>query len=342
MEEKGNEELAWYAIRIRSKQELKVRDQLTEREIENFVLRGGALFISMGDQVDPKFYNEKMGTLIPVTLKALNQVSPKDEPYRFLDKPSAHPVLNIFTGKTLKEMGNIRFNSIYSVEPRGEAEYTVPMQFANGFPAVIESKFGKGKVILFVSSVDRDWNNFPIQPTFLPWVQRWIKYSARSLENIAKRKFLIGESFNLETDEEVHYLNTPSGTVIRLSRNRDGKINFADTFRPGVYSLFRGNALVPGPDLDGQGAESDHFQTIPLEAERAGSFTVNVDTLESNSVKISDQEIREFLSGFTVEITADLDNWKSTSETQGFPLATPFLTLMALMLFAEGLLVRNE
>lgn len=305
-----------------------------ERKLENFVLRGGALFISLGDQVDAKFYNEKMGTLLPVTLKALNQVSFKDEPYRFLAKPSAHPVLKIFTGKALKEMGDIRFNSIYSVEPREGAEYTVPMKFANGFPAVIESGFGKGKVILFVSSVDRDWNSFPIQPTFLPWIQRWIKYSARSLENITKRKFLIGESFELET-ENIHYLNTPSGTVKRIRMSEPGKINFTDTFRPGVYSLFRTNE-APAE------VEPDQTQTLPLDAERAGSFTVNVDTLESSPGKISDQEIKDFFPGLSVEITADLENWQSPSETQGFPLAAPFLAFMALALFAEGFTVRNE
>ena len=37
MEENGNAGLAWYAVRTRSKQEFKVRDQLTEMDIENFL-----------------------------------------------------------------------------------------------------------------------------------------------------------------------------------------------------------------------------------------------------------------------------------------------------------------
>ena len=69
------------------------------------------------------------------------------------------------------------------MEPRENREFTVPLRFTNQYSAVVESEFGKGKVVLYVSSVDRDWNNFPIQPTFLPWIQRWVKYSARGLEN---------------------------------------------------------------------------------------------------------------------------------------------------------------
>jgi hypothetical protein len=313
-----------------------------ERQLENFVLRGGAVFISMGDQIDPKFYNEKMGTLLPVTLKTLNRASPVENAFHFENKPSNHPVLKIFSGKTLQEMKDISFTSIYSIEPRGKSEYTVPLQFSNGFPAIIESEFGKGKVILFLSSLDRDWNNFPIQPTFLPWIQRWIKYSAKSLENITKNTFLVGEQFAFETDGTVHYLKTPSGAIKNLFKNKDGKITFADTHLPGVYSLFLETAEVPEIDFGENEAVSDNIKTLPISAEIAGNFSVNIDILESYSEKISDQEIKDFFPEILVEIFTDMDTWNSPSESQGFPLATPFLIFMALMLFTEGWMVRNE
>ena len=313
-----------------------------ERILENFVLRGGALFISMGDQVDPKFYNEKLGALLPVTIKTLNRASSTDNLYHFQTQPSTHPVQKIFTGQTLQEMKDISFSSIYSIESREKSEYTVPIQFSNGFPAVIESEFGKGKVILFLSSLDRDWNNFPIQPTFLPWIQRWIKYSARSLEDITKKSFLIGDKFDFETDEEIHYLISPSGTIKSLFKNNDGKISFADTFHPGVYSLFRETSELSTTELQSLGGKTNNIKSLPLSAERAGNFTVNIDTLESYSVKISDQEINDYFPEIPVEIFTDMENWNSPSETQGFPLATPFLIFMALMLFTEGWLVRNE
>ncbi len=109
-----------------------------------------------------------------------------------------------------------------------------------------------------------------------------------------------------------------------------------------MYTLFRANAAGAVPDAKGRETRPDIVQTLPLDAERAGSFTVNVDILESISGKISDQEIKDFFPGLPLEITADAENWQSSSETQGLPLAAPFLTLMALMLFTEGFLVRNE
>jgi len=313
-----------------------------ERQLENFVLRGGALFISMGDQIDPKFYNEKMSTLLPVTLKTLNHANPKNEAYRFQNKSSSHPVLKIFTGKTLLEMKDISFTSIYSIEPRGKSKYTVPLQFSNGLPAIIESEFGKGKVILYLSSLDRDWNNFPIQPTFLPWLQRWVKYSARSLENITKYNFLVGDQFDFETEGAIHYLKTPSGTIKSLLKKNNGKITFANTHLPGIYSLFRETSQLTAKDLEKLESGSGNLKSLPLNAERAGIFSVNIDILESYSEEISDNEIRDFFPEIPVKIFTDMDSGNSSSDTQGFPLATPFLIFMALMLFTEGWLVRNE
>jgi hypothetical protein len=313
-----------------------------ERKLENFVLRGGALFISMGDQIDPKFYNEKMAALLPVTLKTLKIASSSDKSFHFLDKTSNHPVLKIFSDKTLKEMKEISFTSLYNTEARGKSAYTVPLKFSNGLPAIIESEFGKGKVILFLSSLDRDWNNFPIQPTFLPWIQRWIKYSAKSLENITKNAFLVDEQFEFETEGTIHYIKSPSGMIESLLKNKDGKIIYTDTRSPGVYSLFQETSELPELDLEKFRGKSDKLKTLPISAERTGNFSVNIDILESYSEKISDQEIKEFFPEIPVDIFTDMDNWNSSADTQGFPLATPFLIFMALMLFTEGWLVRND
>ena len=45
-----------------------------ELVLENFVLRGGALIFGMGDQVDAKYYNEKLGNLLPITLEAVQNL----------------------------------------------------------------------------------------------------------------------------------------------------------------------------------------------------------------------------------------------------------------------------
>ncbi|MCH8313180.1 MAG: BatA domain-containing protein [Nitrospinae bacterium] len=308
-----------------------------ERQLEKYVQRGGALFIALGDQIDPKYYNENLGNLLPVSIASLHQVGLSDEPFRFDLKKSAHPVLKVFKGKSLEEMKSIRFNSLYSVEPRENRKYTVPLRFTNQYPAVVESDFGKGKVILYVSSVDRDWNNFPIQPTFLPWIQRWIKYSARGLESILHSELLVGEAFEW-TDtlsDSLLFVESPDGKITQLAGT-----SYDETFLPGVYRLFR--KAGKENSATGENAESRIVSKLPDNTIPAGTFTVNIDTRESVSEKITEEEVRKLLGNMQVQFSSGADSHQTADASSGFPLATPFLLLVAGMLLWEGFMIRRE
>jgi len=310
-----------------------------ERQLEKYVRRGGALFIALGDQIDPKYYNEKLGNLLPVSIASLHQVGLSDEPFRLDIKKSAHPVLKVFKGKSLEEMKSIRFNALYSVEPRENRKYTVPLRFTNKYPAVVESDFGKGKVILYVSSVDRDWNNFPIQPTFLPWIQRWVKYSARGLESILHQQLLVGETFewNETAPDSLLYVESPDGKITQLAGT-----SYDETFVPGVYRLFRKDGGAKEISGAGENAESKIVSKLSDNAIPAGTFTVNIDTRESVSGKISEKEVRKLLGNLQVSFSSGTDSHQTADASSGFPLATPFLMLVAGMLLWEGFMVRRE
>lgn len=308
-----------------------------EQELEKFIMRGGALFVTLGDQVDTRFYNEKLGNILPVRLKAMHQIARDEEPFRFLIESSKHPVLKVFKGQALEEMKSIRFYTLYSVEPREGSKFTTPVLFENKFPAMIESTIGKGKVFLFVSSIDRDWNNFSIQPTFLPWIQRWVKYSARGLDSLVQKELLVGEPFHWEKQAENFktYIISPEGKVISPS-SKDGKIVFEDTYRPGVYQLFQ------RPSRSEPDEEPATLPKLPPGTEPAGSFTVNIDTTESSSRKISNEEIENLLPGLDITFSDGYQKLDLNGSHEGSPLSTPFMLLVGSMLLLEGWLVRKE
>ena len=168
-------------------------------------------------------------------------------------------------------MESIRFNALYKVTPRDGKELTIPMSFGNQIPAVVETQVGKGKVILYTSSIDRDWNDFPIQPTFLPWIQRWVKYAARSMDALTRHDYLIGEPFEAG---EFGLVQTPTGKIVPLKNPAAGEYRFEETSRPGVYPLYRGLG-------------DEKSETLEPDAERIGGFSVNIDTKESDPEKIS-------------------------------------------------------
>ncbi len=310
-----------------------------EQELEKFVLRGGALFIGLGDQVDPKYYNEKLGMLLPVVLKSINQVRIEDKPFHLLARPSSHPVLRVFTGNMLKEMERIPFRTLYSVEPRRDRDFKEPMRFSNQFPAVIESEFGEGKVILYVSSLDRDWNRFPIHPTFLPWIQRWVKYSAQSLENISRYDVAVGAPLVLEEMERPPLVVAPGGKVSIARKNPKSPPVFEDTHRPGVYELYQWMNLS-GSDVED--SPSPTPKQLPGDAKRVGSFTVNIDPAESSPGKVSEKELSQYFPGTQVSYSPAEQALNAASVGAGVPLTTLLFLMLAVMMFWEGWVVRKE
>ncbi len=213
------------------------------------------------------------------------------------------------------------------------------MKFTNQFPALIESDFGRGKVVLYLSSIDRDWNTFPIQPTFLPWVQRWIRYIAQSLESITRQDLLIGEPIVLNEAEDLTLVESPGGKITALKKTTNQKTVFEETFIPGTYRMYH-----PPPSSKAVSAndEKSPLTRLPAGAKRFANFTVNIDPSESNPGKISENEIRELLSGMSVQRVQDFDDLHGASMAEGTDLTTPLFLMVALMLFVEGWLIRKE
>ena len=298
-----------------------------ELELEKFVLNGGALLLGMGDQVNPKYFNERLGNLLPVRLESQYQV--EEEALHLLLKKSTHPVMQVFSPKALEEMRGINFYSIYTVQAREDKKFKVGTWFSNQHPAVIESEVGKGIVVLFLSSLDRDWNDFPIQPTYLPWVQRWTQYAARGLENISQQDLLVGEPFRKKTMDNRWIIRSPDGTLHKLEKEV-----FSDTFQPGVYRLFS----LPANDT----ADFNLSEKLPQGAQPFGTFTVNIDTRESEPGKISQKEIENLLEGMKLEFIEPQTETDQPKTSDGIPLATPFLLMVAGMFLIEGWMMRKE
>ena len=299
-----------------------------ELELEKFVLNGGALLFGMGDQVNPKYFNEHLGNLLPIKLDSQYHV--KDGALHLLLKNNTHPVMKVFSPKELAEMREINFYSMYTIQAREDRIFKVGTWFSNQNPAVIESNVGKGIIVLFLSSLDRDWNDFPIQPTFLPWIQRWTQYSTRGLDSVFRQSLLVGEPFRKSTSgsDSNWIVHAPDGTLHILENEV-----FSNTFQPGIYHLF----FLPSSETS-----SKTLEKIPDGAEPAGTFTVNIDVQESEPGKISQKKIESFLAEMKIEIQEPHSQTTAPQTSDGIPLATPFLLMVAGMFLLEGWMVRKE
>ena len=75
----------------------------------------------MGNQIDAKYYNEKLGNLLPITLKAIQNI----EKTHLLFKNTKHPVMQAFSTKAIEEMKEIAFHSIYTVQARDGENFKI-------------------------------------------------------------------------------------------------------------------------------------------------------------------------------------------------------------------------
>ena len=55
-------------------------------------------------------------------------------------------------------------------------------RFDGGAPALLERRIGTGRVLLWASTLDLAWSDFPLKPVFLPFVHRAVRHLAAYAE----------------------------------------------------------------------------------------------------------------------------------------------------------------
>ena len=167
-----------------------------------------------------------------------------------------------------------------------------------------------------------DWNNFPIHPTFLPWIQRWVKYTAQGLENISRHDVTVGTSLVLDEMDQPPLVVAPAGKLFIARKNPQSAPVFADTHRPGVYELYQ----WAGEPLSGTVDSTPTVpKQLPADAKRLGSFTVNFDPAESAPGKVSEKELSQYFPGAQVEYSPSDQALSAASIGAGVPLTTPVI-----------------
>jgi hypothetical protein len=101
-------------------------------------------------------------TTLPITGQALRTNPQMGAAARVAigEVDATHPVL-----RGVDELRAANFWRSINVEPAGSQ---VLMSLADGTPLLLEQTLGQGRVLLFTSSLDREWNDLPVQPSFVP------------------------------------------------------------------------------------------------------------------------------------------------------------------------------
>ena len=239
--------------------------------LHQFVTEGGGLIFFAGHQVDPARYNTLFygsdTPLLPVALGEPVQ-HPEDAPVTLRPPTSwrgngVHEALAVFSGDAAEMLTRSRFYRYVSVAEDEAGEADVLLSYDDGQPFLLERALGRGRVLLFTATADRDWTDLPTRIAYVPLLHSVVGYAAQ-LSEAAQRPqvFLPGPTAvrfqGVQEDGSLTIL-TPDGKEL-LSRfaDREGVIEAPVTEYtvPGIYRL-SANADTDYLAVNATRAESD-------------------------------------------------------------------------------------
>lgn len=139
--------------------------------LEKLVSAGTGLMIFGGEQLDPATYNQQLhrdsaGILPGVLSRAVEASANGLVIESFGDSPLA-PLVKI-APEALSRVKPKRILNV-AVDPSREQNVRVLARWndSEAHPAVIEKRVGRGRVMLWTVSADRQWSDWPIDPTYV-------------------------------------------------------------------------------------------------------------------------------------------------------------------------------
>jgi len=287
--------------------------------LKAFVEAGGGLWVSMGDQVEADSWNQRLAALLPRPLRLVKSAGATGEtalrPARLGDVAWDHPLFLPFTDKAREGLLAARFSRYMLVEAGQQAgdSAQVLAAFDDGAPALLLARRGKGRVLLFTSTVDRDWSDFAIRTSFLPLVQRSAAYLAGGLDERERLEGHVGQTLVLrpETAGAVAEVRAPSGARVPLRPDADGGLRVGPFLEPGIYR-----------PLD------------TAEAPALPPFAVVLDAAQSDLTRLKPEALAAYFGEEAVKGPAGASEAKA-------PLWTWLLVAAAVVFFLEGTLLRT-
>lgn len=244
--------------------------------VKSFVSRGGALVLFLGDRIVPESYHGAWHDnaladeqLLPAQIVGLSPV----DVYQFDPLNYEHALLEAFRGQASGGLLTTPVFRYWRVEPAADSAARMALAFSSGDPAIVEKKFGQGRVILVTmpaSTASRDsetgtpWTLLTAWPSFPPLIHELLAFSIRHDQAELLRH--VGEPILIDPIPGrlpgSLRVQLPSGEIGRVETSTGGSPKpfvFADTWQSGIYRCLAGE-----------------------ESSVLSQYAVNVDTQEGN------------------------------------------------------------
>lgn len=216
-------------------------------ELRAFVERGGGLFISVGNRVDPETWNEAMGDLLPAAfteVKTRGRGTFEQAPMGLSLPPLDDEEFRVFRTGGSGVFARVGFGRVIGTAPRLAPDSEVLLRYTDALPALLERRVGEGRVVLFTSSLDDDWTDFPLRSIFVSLVHQFARGLSGTLLLDEGATVEVGASLSLPVPPDLvtpAWVRGPDGHEHRLdsgAADAEGRVAFTGARLPGHYALF--------------------------------------------------------------------------------------------------------
>ncbi|MCJ8331697.1 MAG: BatA domain-containing protein [Lentisphaeria bacterium] len=250
--------------------------RLFQGRIKRFVENGGGLFMAMGEDVSIDLYNQlydgneglmpaKLIAVTPELSEAVNPAFPAN---------SSETVLSIYDLSRTRVLHDVYVRKYIQMKA---ADASRVIAVFNSDPFLVSKKFGKGSVLLWSTTVNPQWTNYPITRDFLPLIQEIARFLSSKIQppsNLELGEVLLYSSNEniLKQEKELHAeVTLPDKSKEKMKMIfEDGQWigQYKDTFKPGIY-------------------------IVNFENNETASYAVSLDPKESNIIAMTRSERKE-------------------------------------------------
>ena len=297
-----------------------------QSDLDKFVKEGGGLLIFAGPDCDIDWYNRELYRkgegLLPAAIKGQARAELTAAPARVLMQRLTHPSVLYFNDARGGRLQDAEFRHWFEfAQPTNNAPPQRILNLDRNVPLLLEKKHGQGRVIAAATTANAEWTNMPLQPFFVPLMQRLTTYLAT--EGSAPAWQLVGSTIRLNLEKAElgteFTLRDPTGQTQTLKSQQEGDKVFVQSppiAQPGIFQLQR------------VGTNKTTFHAF------------NTDNTESDLKPLPADQIKKIADRHEASFADSLPGYQALDRTRrhGSELWQPLLIALLALLFFEVLL----